>query len=148
MPPLELEKCVLVHIPGGRCREERNTAAQIQPTPLRYIEKIFFNYLWSILVGTASKSSSQVHILSSNMDGRRGLSYFGVEAHEAMDDSFVFPEFPLGVASGWGLRGGRQGGKSPSLQQVQLRGLLGVGSGCATHAEGAGSASHNGFIFP
>lgn len=73
MPPLELRKCMLVCIPGGHCREERNTAAQTQPTPVKYIEKIFLNYLWSILVGTTSESSSQVYILSSNMDGRRGL---------------------------------------------------------------------------
>lgn len=67
-------------IPGGHCREERNTAAQAQPAPLAHTEEIFLNYLWSILVGTASERGSQVHILSSNTDGRGGLSYFGVEA--------------------------------------------------------------------
>lgn len=77
MPPLELRKCMPAHISGGHCREERNTAAQTQPTPIRYIEKLFLNYLQSILVGTASESSSQVHILYSNMDGRRGLSWCG-----------------------------------------------------------------------
>lgn len=148
MPPLELRKCMLVRIPGGHCREERNTAAQRQPTPVRYIEKIILNYLWSILVGTASESSSQVCILSSNMDGRRGLSYFGVEAHKSKGDSFVYPEFPLGIVSGWGLHGGRQGGKSPLLQQVQWQGLLGVDSRYATRAESAGTASHSRFIFP
>lgn len=64
-----------------------------------------------------------------------------------MDGSFVFCEFPLGVVSGWGLCGGRQGRKSSLLHQVQLWGLLGAGGGCATHAEGAGTASHRKFIF-
>lgn len=73
--------------------------------------------------------------------------YFGVEAHKGMDGSFVFREFPLGVVNGWGLCGGRQGGKSSLLHQVQLWGLLGAGGGCATHAEGAGTASHSKFIF-
>jgi len=76
-------------------------------------------------VGTASKSSLQVHIFSSTMDGRRGLSCFGAEVHKGMDRSFVFHEFLLGVVSGWGLHGGRQDGKSPSLQQVQLQGFWG-----------------------
>lgn len=74
-PPLELSKCILVCIPGGHCREGRNTAAQTQPTLVRYIEKIFLSYLWSILIATACKSSSQIHIISSNVDGKGDRFY-------------------------------------------------------------------------
>lgn len=94
VPPLELRKCMLVPIPGGHCRAERNTAAPTQPTPDRCIEKIFLNYLWRILLGTASKSSSWVHILSSVKDGRRGLFHSGGEAHKGADDSSVFVSSP------------------------------------------------------
>lgn len=96
-----------------------------------------------LLAKVAHRFTSVLPIWLAEVD-----SYFSVEARKGMDHSFVFREFPLGVVSGWGLHGGGQSGKSPLLQQVQLQGLLGVGSGCATHAQGAGSASHSGLIFP
>lgn len=74
--------------------------------------------------------------------------FLGVEAQKGMDESFVFCEFPLGVASGWGLHGGWQGWKEPFAPAGPAAGLLGMGGRCASRAEGAGSTLHGGFVFP
>lgn len=55
--PWSLGSACWLH-PRWPLQRERNTAAQAQPAPVAHTEEIFLNYLWSILVGTASERSS------------------------------------------------------------------------------------------
>lgn len=98
MPPLELRKRMLVASQVATAKR-RETAAQAQPAPVAHTEEIFLNYLWSILVGTVSERSSQVHILSSNTMAEEDSLVLVWKQTGYGCDSFVFCEFPLGAAS-------------------------------------------------